>query len=314
MPAGRRPNVNYWTSRGTWIDAEGNARRGAYCTTLNGTQHVLAAGPDDAPKGPTYNAALTAFRDLLALDNAGQAKDNNTCRVVLEHWLRDLVLTAKPTTIRLRKEDGAAFCKSEMGDWPVNKLTPFAVQNWLRTMREPRTVTRKLPNGKEWQRSCRWGEARIRRVLTALHAAFNWAERTRLISRNPIKGLQVPRSRSRARDCLVAPQDHKRILGRARPQLRHFIICLENTGCRPGELLMATAKDWHDDLGALVFYADSRRQEGEARHKNSAKEKDRRIFFSGGRAARGATARPRSRRSCPRSAPAPRRTGAARRG
>ncbi|HYT93482.1 MAG TPA: tyrosine-type recombinase/integrase, partial [Gemmataceae bacterium] len=72
------------------------------------------------------------------------------------------------------------------------------------------------------------------------------------------------------------------ILGRKRNQkLAEFATCLHATGARPGELLMATATDWNDRLGALVYYADDRRLEGEARHKTAGKGKDRRIFFTG---------------------------------
>jgi hypothetical protein len=49
----RRPSVRYFPSRGCY-----------YCQ-VNGKQHRLATGPDDAPHGPTYLAAFEAFNQLL---------------------------------------------------------------------------------------------------------------------------------------------------------------------------------------------------------------------------------------------------------
>lgn len=241
----------------------------------------MSVGPEDAPDGPTYRAAIRKWLDLTALDNAPIQGDGNTCRVVFELWLRDLAGTAKPETMRKRRMDAAVFCQTEMGDWTASRLTPFAVKDWLRRMREPRTVTGKLPNGRTCLRTHKWGDGRIASVITSLQAGFNWAVKNRLITKNPLRGLSAPLARSRGRDCIVGMDDHRRIMGACKRNLREFIICLENTGCRPGELLMATAKDWDEDAGALVFYAEQRRQDGEAEHKTSRRGKDRRIFFTG---------------------------------
>jgi integrase len=284
MPAGRKPSVRYWASRGTWTDANGKIQHGSYCVTLNGQQHVLAVGPDDAGndlKGPTYLKALSVFRDLLALENAGNAKDLNSCRVVCEHYFRSLKENAKPLTLAARQADLADFCKTEMGDWPVKNLTPFAVQEWIRDMRTPRQVPTRMKNEKTRTQTFRWGDGRARRVVHSLKAAFNWAREQGLITVRPLDGLKAPPSRSRGRDCIVSPEDHTTILTKTRGQLREFVICLEATGCRPGELLMATAADWKDDLGALVFYKEASRKEGEARHKTSGKGKNRYIYFHG---------------------------------
>ena len=54
MPQGRKPTVRYWETRK------------AYACWIDGERHFLARGPDDAPSGPTYLAALDRFRKLLA--------------------------------------------------------------------------------------------------------------------------------------------------------------------------------------------------------------------------------------------------------
>jgi integrase len=278
----RKPSVRYWPTRGTWTDESGQTHHGAFCCTLNGRQYVLAVGPDDSAKqGPVYCKATRAFGDLFCLKEAPDAKDNNPCRVILELWLRETSTTAKPSTLKIRHIDAAAFCATEMGDWPVHKLKKSAVLQWLSEMRRERTIKAKMPGGRECTRKCKWGDSMVRRVIASLMAGFNWAARNDYITRNPLKGLQRPASRSRSRECLVSPEDHRWILAATKGQFHDFIVCLEATGCRPGELLMSTAADWRDDLGALVFYGQNRRLAGEAEHKTSRKNRDRRIYFTG---------------------------------
>src|SRR5439155_23577934 len=141
----------------------GQTRHGAYCTTLNGQQHVLAAGPDDATTGPNYLAALDAYRELLELDHAGTAKDRNPCRVVCELYLRDLQTRASPGTMRIREQAFEEFAKSRVIDLPIRELTPFAVKDWINQMREERTVTyTNHKSQKQFHRKFRWGNGKVR--------------------------------------------------------------------------------------------------------------------------------------------------------
>lgn len=48
----RKSSVRYYPSRS------------AFFTVYRGERHKLAEGPDDQPDGPTFLAALTAFRGL----------------------------------------------------------------------------------------------------------------------------------------------------------------------------------------------------------------------------------------------------------
>jgi integrase len=277
----RKPQVGYWPTRGTWTDAEGQTQHGSYCCTFRGKQHTLAVGPEDAPEGPTYGAALRAFGQLVTLGSVSEARDRSPCRALIEHYLRNVEEKGSANTLRIRQIDLAAFCETEMADWPVGKLTRFAVEDWLRRMRKPRAVDHPKRGGGTVRRVYRWGDTRVRMALSSLNAVLNWAVKAGLIPVNPIKGIETPAGRSRSRDCVLSPADHQRVLEAARGQLRELVVCLESTGCRPGELLTATAADWDDRLGALVFYADTRRQAGEKRHKIAGKDKDRRIFFAG---------------------------------
>jgi hypothetical protein len=68
----RPRKVTYWSSRG------------GYGTNINRKQHVLAVGPDDAPAGPTFKAALDKYRELLELDTVNHAGDRNSVRVLAD--------------------------------------------------------------------------------------------------------------------------------------------------------------------------------------------------------------------------------------
>ena len=263
----RRAAIRYWPSRN------------AYCCWFQGHQHILAEGPDDFPSGPTYQAALRKFTEITSLSAADSAKDRNTCRVVCEMYLRWISTRRKALTVKIRQRNFIPFTDA-LGEVMVKDLTQHMVYSWLDKMREWRTHP---GTGKP----TRWTDGSVRNACASLQAAFNWAARSGLITKNPLIGTEQPAGRSRGREALIGrtPQErqenHKKILEACTPALRQFVICLEATGCRPGELAHATADDFDADLGAIVYHADDKRLEREFRHKTASKGKDRIIFLSG---------------------------------
>ena len=129
----------------------------------------------------------------------------------------------------------------------------------------------------------RWNGGAVRCFLISLLAAFNWAAgpKQKLITENPIRGVEVPGRRSRGAEFLVSPETHQKVLAVAGENLRQLIIVCENTGCRPGELFMAEARHFDPSLGALIFRGAIHLQEGETGHKTSNKDKDRIIILTG---------------------------------
>src|SRR5262245_58979416 len=151
----RKPQVRYFASRG------------AYYCQLKGVQHKLAVGPNDGPEGPTFVAATKKYGQLIARNGADDAKDLNTCRVILEEYLRFISTRKKKTTLAVRQSVFTAFCK-RLGETPVGTLTHRNVYEWLDEMRQQRA-----PN-KHGYRS-RWTDGSVRNAIESLHAAFNWA-------------------------------------------------------------------------------------------------------------------------------------------
>src|SRR5262249_27517674 len=114
----RKPQVRYFPSRNAF-----------YCQH-QGKQHKLAEGPDDSPNGPTYLAALTAFRRLMELGNVGQARDRNTVRAVLETYLTHCQGRLKASTFTRRLYLFRPFCDA-LGDVAVGDLTHLDVLRFI---------------------------------------------------------------------------------------------------------------------------------------------------------------------------------------
>jgi integrase len=248
---------------------------------LNGRQHVLSEGPDDYPDGPTYQAAVRKFSELVSLSSAASARDNNPVRVVCEVFLHRMQPRLSEPSFSKHTRFLRQFVDEidPEGTKPVWQLTPQAVYDWFDRMRQVKVK----PNG----RRCKWSETTVGIVAKMLRTVFNWACHEGLIGTNPLLKLKAGRARSRGRESLTGrtPEErkanHERILKAAPKAFRSFIICLEATGARPGELANATADAFDRQLGAIVYHADLTRKDGEFRHKTAGRDKDRIIFLSG---------------------------------
>jgi integrase len=273
----RRPSVRYWSSRN------------AYMCWHNGRQAKLAEGPDDAPTGPTFLAALAKFRELLELDQVDRADDRNTIRAILETYLRHIAAKKKQSTVEIRlrafrpfvdyrPEDGPAY-----GERRVADLTHFDLYRFMEAMEVPRHAKRKKEQ--KGRKPVGWGPGSQRNFLQGLNAAFNWAVRSGLLPKNPVTGIEKPGAASRGAESLIGAtpaeveQNHRRILAAAPPMFRPFLQALKDTGARPGEIAAATAADFKPDLGAFVFNKEMTRRGERFSHK-TARKNDRVIFLS----------------------------------
>jgi integrase len=256
-------------------------------------QRELALGPNDAPTGPTYLAALAKFQDLLGGGGKGMACGLAavTVREVLETYLKHISRTKTPGTIEIRirsftpfanfKPEGANGC---YGEKAVEALTHMDVYDFLEYMERPRGARRKKTQ--PGRKPVSWGEGSKRNCVQGLSAAFNWAARSGLILKNPLTGIEKPGAASRGAESLVGSnaqeieENHRRILAGAPPSYRPFIQALKDTGARPGEIAAATAADFRPEMGAFVFHKELTRRREQFAHK-TAKRKDRVIFLAG---------------------------------
>jgi integrase len=268
----KKPSVRYFPSRG------------AYYCQHKGRQHKLAVGPDDSPTGPTFLAAVKQYGQILALDNAPRAKDENTLGTVFELYLQHIHPRRKHATYILvarHLNDFGHYVPAgtdrPCGQLRISELTFAHVEQFCDAMRRPRQ------GALQRNRVCRWGEGTVRVFLQCVQAALNWAAKPGrgLIHANPLKGIETPGQRSRGAEMIVSPELHERVLALASAGLRELVLAIHNTGARPGELAAASSRDWNDELGAIVYLADDKRVAEAFSHKNASKGKDRTIYFTG---------------------------------
>lgn len=256
---------------------------------IDGKQTLLASGPDDAPKGPTYLKALEDFQAILK-NEARRKADGLTVREVLEQYLKHIGTKRSAGTVAIRQRALMPFVnfstgKGCYGEKLAEALTHVDVYKFLEHMETvPRPHKRRKPQ--RFRKPVTWGPGSQRNFIIGVNAALNWAVKSGLISRNPLSGIDKPGAVSRGAEALLGTNAeeieaaHKRILAVSRPHWRPFIQALKDTGARPGEIAAATAADFKPDMGAFVFHKDSTRKAGQFAHK-TAKRKDRVIFLSG---------------------------------
>ena len=177
----RRPSVRYWSSRK------------GYCVKVNGTQHLLASGPDDFgtgnPPGPCYLAAQEALKRLLEKGNLDTAGDGNTVRVILDSYLKHAETKDRASTFRLKLQACRLFA-GRWGELPCTQVKPFHAEQVIAEHRQERT------SGKQRKQRVKWGDGSVRIFIQYLKAGFNWAVRQELIARNPLHALQPPPDRT----------------------------------------------------------------------------------------------------------------------
>lgn len=274
---GKKPDCRYWPNRGAWTDENGTRRKGGYFCWWEGTQRQLAAGPDDRPDGPTYRAAMRVYLGLHENRNALTAPDENRLGLVLTRYLEHVGTRRAPATVRMRRFLFAPFVAA-LGEVRAAELRPALVYDFLDAQRARRE------SGKPRGKPAGWSSSTVRTFIQGLNAALSWGVRAGYLTRNPLPGLESPPLRSRGRETLLSP-DQRSLIRQlaAADQGTHFldlVICLEETGARPGELLGATASAWDERRSALVYFPETTRRANEFAHKSRA-SKERVILFTG---------------------------------
>jgi integrase len=236
---GRKASVRYYESRG------------AYFTHFEGRQIKLADGPDDAPKGPTYLAALDEFRRLMQASTAATSDQANTVRVIVDLYGQHLERNGQARSLEIL----LATCTSAVerfGDLAIGDLKPVHVSGWLAEMAKPRPGKRR--------KTVRWGPTYQNMALRTLVAAFNWAKGQELISAHCLqnaKAVQVRnRKRSRGQEAYVTPATWQKLIGRVSRSNTRFADLLRflyATGCRPSEAFHVEARYYHAADRCVVY-------------------------------------------------------------
>jgi hypothetical protein len=268
MPRGKKPSVRYWGSRG------------AYCCWIDGVQHVLAKGPDDAPTGPTYLEAHPRFRKLIERE-ANKGTDDYLVSALLNQYRAHLTATRKSGVPGVFEVMARGFAE-ELGKYRVRELMPHTVEGWLD------------------RQSGRWNSTSRAHAGTLTLAAVSWARKKGFIVTDPLAGrVDLPQPVLRGREarmsdelmdlligeCFVKatyhrklrtdkPAVHLRKVGFCEP-FGKYLWLLRITGARPGELRHAEAFNY--ESGRLVFRWNA--QKGYISKNAKKSQRDRIIFL-----------------------------------
>src|SRR5262245_55656834 len=232
MARGRKPSVRYWPSR----------KGGGYFATINGKQEELALGPKDDPRGPTYLAALEAFKKILALDtNKGTSK--YLVSALMNQYRMDRKSRGKELPV------WEVMCKTfaeQFGGLTVGELRPYHIGQWLAS----RTT---------------WNPTTQAHGVRLVQAALNWAERKGVIDRNPLfRRVESPRALRRGREARMSEELCSLLIANAYSQeMKNLLLVLRLTGARPAEVHMAEAHNFRPGKGGLpgmlVYSANARK-------------------------------------------------------
>src|SRR5262245_19501424 len=131
---GRKASVRYYASKG------------GYFTHFEGHNIRLADGPDDAPNGKTYLAALSKFQEIMGVSNADTADQQNTVRVVVDLYGQHLERNGQDRSLDIVLQT-CTSAVAEFGDKTFRELKPIHVSDWLAKMAKPRDHTHKTKTG-----------------------------------------------------------------------------------------------------------------------------------------------------------------------
>jgi integrase len=242
MARGRKRQVRYWQRKG-----------GGYFVTINGTQHELALGPDDAPGGPTYTKAIQEYGKLLALDMNKGTDDYLVSALAnaYRQWLAD----KHPRRLDLFEQWGRSFVE-RYGHMKCRELQPYHIHEWL-------------DSRDKWGPTSKWNAG------VKVLACINWGAKSGLIQNNQLfRRVQLPEPHYRGKEMRMSPALCDLLIERAHSKaFRLFLHVLRETGCRPVELRMAEVENYKG--GKIVYRWNSRGY----RHKTAAKTKRDRIIY-----------------------------------
>jgi integrase len=225
MARGPKPTVRYWSSRK------------AYACWIGQTRHFLARGPDDAPSGPTYLAALDQFRKLVAQDD-GKGTDDYLISALMNQYRAHLKASRKSGAPGVFEIMARGFT-AKHGKLKVRDLKPHMVETWLSLQDN-------------------WNNTTKAHAGTLILASVSWARKKGFIQTDPLAGrVELPQPVLRGRDARMSEELMDLLIDEARrnkmrsQEFADLLWVLRTTGARPGEIRAAEAFNY--EKGKLIF-------------------------------------------------------------
>jgi integrase len=168
----------------------------------------------------------------MAVANTASNGDSNPLAAIFEHYLRHLEKHASEKTFKEYRKVFRDFLET----WPdllVKEVKPFHLEQW-------------------WEgKHANWSEGTRLYGATAIRSALNWASGAQagIIPANPLKGMVMPKGRSRGAETLVSWADHDKLIEVVPEDLRDVLEALRHTGTRPSMVSKVTAAQFYADAG-----------------------------------------------------------------
>lgn len=144
------------------------------------------------------------------------------------------------TTYEWYKLHIESFCDS-IGNLRISQLKPHHVEDWVHARFKPKKSGEPCsPNT-------------IIAGIRACIRPMNWAVKRGTLERNPLRGVNRPRPRSR--ECYVCPEQYMQVEAAVsgRPEFKDLLIVLHDTGARPDEIRRAEARHIDHAHRLIVF-------------------------------------------------------------
>jgi integrase len=200
------------------------ASHDAWVCKIDGKQHTLAKGKKNKAE------ALKEFHRLMA--GRGQEKPvasfptKELCDRFLDHVHRH----RKPLTYEWYKRHLKSFVAAH-GAREASEVRPHHVATWAD--------------------SHDWGPSNRRGAMTAVKAAFSWARKMGHIEADPIRDLERPSPVRRTK--IMSHEQIDQAVDAVSERFALLLEFLRETGARPGEGAMVTAKDVDFEEGFVIL-------------------------------------------------------------
>jgi integrase len=238
----KQPNPWFWEARNGWyVQHEGER----YFLGL----HPAGEPPKKSKKTGRWNpppAILDAFHRLMRGEPitaraVEEAADSDRVISVLDDFITWARENKAPLTARRYEQFCQGFVRHEVdgvkvGKLPVARLTSKHVTAWL--------------NAQEG-----WNSTTKRNAITALQAAFNWAEQNRGLEKNPIRRMKKPEAKRRSD--IITKEEFEELLGLVGDGcFRDLLTVSYDSGARPFEVKDLEQRHMDFDKRCAVIPAD----------------------------------------------------------
>lgn len=145
----------------------------------------------------------------------------HSVRQVIERYLADARGKYAERAIQERRRVLDRFLR-DMGDRALESCVPADLADWIKRQKTWKS---------QWTR---------RMAVQFVQRPFNWAARLRMIPHNPFLGFSLEEGESRRP---MTDDEFRACLRHSDAMFRRVLLFLRHTGCRPGEMALATWED-----------------------------------------------------------------------